>query len=643
MRRLILLEDLPDSFEANERDSIVALTPRACYLMSRRQQPYHIVSDFASEAELAILEETYWEEELAWFDQLDDLLWEEIPELQERKIRPASLYGYFLKICLDNLFIRGFEITALLKEEYDEVVLWRSEVTEPPLDPTLFYRGPGVYSRLLPLFCHQFGIEYKEQLLSPSPVIREERQGAAKQGVKPVKAMLRWGRRAAVGLYKFSRTKLWAYTHVLGRFSARQRPLTLLFLQTGYDLGHLLKAAKRSGHRCLLKVDNRVVDVSTFPSKTMATLWNGTPNSGDSGTERTSTGWTEVAKKLFDEESAIWGWPNGWYGVPVSQVLAPRFKYWTTDVLPDLVGQADQFLRIYQDYHVDFVVAPHIADLSICAAVAATQATDFTQAIHLEHGDSLFAAKVWDLLNLFHFDHYFATHRDFAKYFRERRTRYARPMAQIHVGSYRWRANSALAHSPRVTLGTPPDNVSSARPIVLYLLTATGWDARYLNNAWYSDTWHYQLQTRIIDSFIGRTEHTFVVKLFPGEPLQPPHTPSFISEYISDLAQENIVTSRLPFRQWLPWVDRVIIDFPATGLYEAAVAGVPFHILLYAGFKVREAALERFRPWITVFEQPEEAVEAVDRFLRTEVERRPVLQPEGEDILATLEGLAEIC
>jgi cytochrome P450 len=74
-------------------------------------------------------------------------------------------------------------------------------------------------------------------------------------------------------------------------------------------------------------------------------------------------------------------------------------------------------------------------------------------------------------------------------------------------------------------------------------------------------------------------------------------------------------------------------------MYEAAVAGGPFHLLLHENLKVRAAAFEKLRPWTTVFEEPAEAVQAIDAFLRAKVTRERVMRPEGDDILTTLESI----
>ncbi len=646
MSKLILFEDCPDIVDYDDQDLLVALTPQACHLLSRMKIPYHLTSEFASESELEKLEDNYWEKQLAWFDQFDDLLWQELPELKDAGIRPACLYGYFLKICLDNLFIRGFEIASLLQRPYRRVILWRQDASEPLLDPTLFYRGPSVYSRLLPLFCRKLRIHYQESFTSSSDTLQSQRRIAPILGFPVPRLLLyRFTSMLINGLQINSKT-LRTVIPTRQHSSVSCRPLTLLFLKSGYDMKHLLKDAKNNGHRCLVRQGNEVVDVTGFFRKRIARLDSGVPTDKVPEMNLMRSRYEKVANVISEPEHNLWQWPDGWHNVPMSQILAPRLKYWLTGALPVLVNQAHEWLRIFKQERIDFVVTPTLWDLADFSAITASQMTDFTERVHIEHGDSPLALKTWDLLNLFHFDHYFAPHHEVGEYFRERQTCYARPTAKVHVGSYRWHANAGLSrrpriyfersgHSVRLNMGSPPSKIPCSRPIVVYLVTATGWDTRYLNSSLYPDTWYYHLQARIVESFAGKDQYTFVVKLLPGDA----KFSNPVVDFVRDLAAENIHTSRAPFVQWLPWADRVIIDFPSTGLYEAALAGVPFHLLLHESFKVRRGALEKLRPWTTVFTDPEEAVQAIDAFLLAKVNRETVMHPEGDDILTTLESI----
>jgi hypothetical protein len=93
----------------------------------------------------------------------------------------------------------------------------------------------------------------------------------------------------------------------------------------------------------------------------------------------------------------------------------------------------------------------------------------------------------------------------------------------------------------------------------------------------------------------------------------------------------------VPFVQWLPYVDRVLLDFPSTASFEAAVAGVPSLTLVDSQLQLRESALSELGAHAARFAAQEEALAAVRRFLDTDAPPAPTLRPEGDDLVELLE------
>jgi hypothetical protein len=242
---------------------------------------------------------------------------------------------------------------------------------------------------------------------------------------------------------------------------------------------------------------------------------------------------------------------------------------------------------------------------------------------------------------------------EFAAYFRERRAHYQRQgtspfrAAQVHVGSGRWRRYARLSQRRRISLessgqrirlriNAPPGGVPVNRPIVVYATSEPERDERYVNKPSYSEMWYYRLQTALLRAFAALPEYTVVIKLHPAydERWSATH------RWVADLRADNLHLSQAPFSLWLSWADRVIFDKPSTTLYEAALAGIPHHLLLHRGLAVRPAALKKFEKCLTLFDHPHEAAEAVRQYLRTAEPCKAAIQPVGPDILTTLTELA---
>jgi hypothetical protein len=84
----------------------------------------------------------------------------------------------------------------------------------------------------------------------------------------------------------------------------------------------------------------------------------------------------------------------------------------------------------------------------------------------------------------------------------------------------------------------------------------------------------------------------------------------------------------------------MVFDYPSTGLYEAAVAGVPYLALLYRRHGYRSEAVEQLGLAAVPFDEPAEAARAVDSFVAAPSVTAPRLDPEGDEILLALERLA---
>lgn len=608
MRRLILLERPPDVWELHPEDQVVSLTPQASYWLDKNKKLYGIPSDFGVEERLKEREDSYWQGELAWFNEVDALLQERLPELKAGNIFPAILYGYHLKALLDHLFIRSVEIGTLLEGGFDRVVLWPSDPPVAPrrrfLEICLDYRG--VYSRLLSHWCAERGILYQE--MSP-----------------PVPTVLA-GLRAAFPTQWKGRLKEWRWRvdGILSGSGSPRRRLTLLFLETGDYLGVLLKEALKKGHRCFISDGkDRLLDLSD-PGRSCRGFGSTDP------LEEANVRWAQGAEDLFGLESRLWNWPDSWFGVPMAPLLCDPLKQWVQQDLTQLIRSSNRLKTIYLRERVDFVLAPFLITPLDFAAVAACDGSVPTQSVLMADGDGPDEAKVWDLTEISRTQHYFVPSTEFSEYFRCR-TPARRPAAQIHVGSDRWQRYTLLA-DPRLSRHRAGE---SSRPVVVYVASRRERDIRYLNKTEYPETWYYRLQCALLETFADLPGYTFVVKLFPT----PDQGPSVVAAKVRDLERSHILVSRSPFRRWLARADRVILDAPSTTLYETALAGVPFHLLVHRKAAIRSTGLSFLDSCATFFEDPQEAAFAVKRYLSSPSVGAPSISPEGLPVLTTLETL----
>ncbi|MBI4596971.1 MAG: hypothetical protein HY737_01035 [Candidatus Omnitrophica bacterium] len=622
MTRLILLDEYPPGFAPEPGDHVVSLTAQASYWLDRAGQPYAIAPDAGTEQALRQREERYWQEQLAWFDDIDVHLQERLEALRARNIRPTMLYGHYWKIMLDQLFVRGLESSLVLNQRsYDRVVLWTRPQPPGGLDQFVLpmkrhgLRG-GVWSRVWPVLCAARGIPFEEQIAPNEPAVNGNHG--------PAQA-------------RHERSREWAW-RMLGWLSSLRpsagSPLVLLFLETNRDLRGLLRHALSEGHRCLLSRGQRVIDLS-HGGRCLLTL-----HEVEEGAASLRARWHAAAQELCAPASPLWRWPDSWFGVPMRPLLADHLTSWMASELYPMISLADQFHALYAQAGVDFVVTSCVNHRTLSAAVAACHRPNSrARSVLMAHGDGPDEAPAWDLIELFPYQHYVVPHVEFADYFRARRALYpGRAVAQVHVGSYRWPRLAGLRRDEAgLGLRRPPMKLSSARPVVVYVVGRPEDAFRYLNKPDYSETAYYRLETALLRLFARRSDYTFVIQLFPGAATRP----TAVERFVHDLGASHLSISRAPFTQWLSWADRVIMDTPSTPLYETALAGVPFRLLVPRGWALRPTAVSQFAASLSRFTAPEEAVAIVDQYLDQPVSHRPLAAPAQADLLQTFAALRD--
>jgi len=609
MSRLLLMERVPKGFAAQSQDRVIALTQQASLELDRLKIPYETAADLGLERCPKPGESAFYEAQLQWLRSLDQALCEASPDLRKTPFNPAVLYGYQWKTLLDNIYVRGLEMSRLFEVRPTHLLLFTDTSAAALPQPFLASYGEsaGLYRRLLELFCAHHAL--------PLEII-------------PVDAKDQRNRHPSTGRRDLRRTlkdHLKRYAWIL-RGAKGKRPLTaghttLLFLESNYLKG-LLKTALASGQRCLLLWDNKILDLS----KGGRAIWQAQP-------AQTAPLWEKTAQGLCDPAHPIWEWPQQWFDFSVAPLLAPMLHSWVTEQIPFLVNQTEALQQFYAKEQVDFVLAPFLTEPLHFPATATCRISLKTQSVLIADGDGPDAAPVWDLTELYRTQHYVVANQEFADYFRARAAGALLPAAQVHLARDRWEGFSRL--SRRTRWNRPPLGLSPDKPIVVYPIAKPEHDIRRLNRIDYSETWHFHLQKALIDLFAKLTQYQFVAKLFPGD---APH--GAIGRYTKALNAEHLHLSQAPFSMWLPWANRVILDLPSTTLYETALASVSFRLLLRQDLPIRPEGIKPFLPYTTLFDEPAQAVEAVRSYLGSPSTAIPrFLAPEGPNTLALLQAI----
>lgn len=620
-KRLILLEAVPERFVLEAADTVVALTAGACHELERRGIAYRPLWTFAADALDPVRDDRYWHDQQRWLADIDWQLTAALPGPAPR-VGAAIVSGYFLKHLVDSAVIRCREAAALLCEPFDRVVFWP--------DRNWRERSASLLTTVLPLMCSARGLAYQECGFDRSAyALSQPELLPPVAGDAGLRRRLQWMAAAA---------RRWSLAS-LSLHRAR-RPLTLLFLHRHYDCGVVLEQALKAGHRCLMVTrrgaDYAVVDAAA-PGPGRASLL---PRVRIAAQPQ----WQAAVDALVAPDSSIWQWPNEACGVDVAGLLSSRLRRWAEGAAPAALEIAYALAPLLERERVDFVLTSALVNEVHQGGVLAAHLAPRTGSVLIAHGDGPDAARAWDLHELFPVDHYFVPNAGFVSYFEQRRREAGRPAARVHAGSERWSEYERLDRRPLATLNRwdggvrlrlrrPPLPLPSRCPLLLYVCAWPEADWRYLDKPSYDETWYYQLQQAIVRVFRECRDYNYVLKLYPD----PRADTGGIRQFIDDLGASHILVSRAPLVSWLPWASRVLLDKPSTSLYQTALSGRDFHLLLSRQLPMWQEGLEPFRRHLSEFDTFDQAAAAVRAYLPSPPQPRLMIPRAGRSIL---EGLS---
>ncbi len=137
-------------------------------------------------------------------------------------------------------------------------------------------------------------------------------------------------------------------------------------------------------------------------------------------------------------------------------------------------------------------------------------------------------------------------------------------------------------------------------------------DAVIVDAGYFEDTAYYRWQLSLLDLFASHSDRRFVWKALPASN----QTRDPIPAVIERRAISNITYETTPFPRLAHRVGRVVTDYASTAAFEAAHAGRPLLALVDERYvSPRPAAMAAFGASAQSCRSPDEAVEAIERFL----------------------------
>jgi hypothetical protein len=624
--KVYLVEACSLDTKFDEGSLVIALTPLACYQLNKAGVRYTIVENYYDEAELAAGEDAYHQFQLRWMSRLDVFLQENIREVKELKLNLGTIYYLYLKVAvLDPVYLRCYALSRLFTAVKPTSVTFISRSPQKvPLDYNLFNNSRSYYSLIVEALCGQNGIPVESVFLKPDA--EKAPETVRRHESLPNRLMAILSRNSlARGIYFFPQRLRFTYRYVkacLYNRQAGQKRLNILMLKLGHIGFDFVIEALNRGHIVYQLSGDFIVKYSCSGTRKKYNLEieRARMAAPDASVWETTAG-------LLDGHELITS-VNKLCESDVSGIIQPGLKHFVSYVCPDIVDYFRVFTEFYRKAKIDFVITPHEVFPAEFAAVAAAGRSRGVTSVNLVHGDSVFAANIWDITWLARYDVNISSNEEMREYFQHR--------CQVnHFTTRIYRSpHRLLPLKQKGLLREKGGSVKKSR--IIYLPSIFMGEHSMFDCAHYPDTWYYELQRALIKYFSTRKEYTFVWKGLPtSDAIYSP-----IPDFIRDNNFQNIEIATTPFTRHLLTADRVICDYPSTGFYESVIAGIPTISLYHRVLKVRKSAVEYFGRLLVPFSDTPEAVKLIDEFLAADPERyKTAFDTEGPGVLDILEEI----
>ena len=588
--KLYLLEAYDPNIQFDD-GAVVALTPEVCYHLDKNRIDYNIIDDFYDEDDIFEDRYAFLEDQRNWFEDFDNFLKENVGALNRYDFNLASTYSTYIKTnIVDLIILKSYILKSLFNELNPSCVIFVTlPLNEKVLTDNLRYSGKSIYAQLIPLLCKKYSIPLTELW------------GYSAKDVKNVTS-----RRSKTfrGIWKY----IPGILKIMGSiFSKKKQSGTLNILQLNFSYNGLdvIKNGFIRGHNVYLLSGNRIFKFYRLGIRIFDIEYK------SYGTENVLNDWNQAAQLLETHE--LIKWINEKCSLDVSDIVLPNLKHFILNVCPDLLRHYMAFIAFYERESISIVVSPYMQSTIELGAIAAANKYGHTKTMCVEHGDDIFTNLFWRLKELTNFDVLVVSDKENKRYLESICNQYN---TRTNVYSISERM------SPIIKIGdlrkTGKFNNLSKKNEIIYLPTFFTWDALRIDaNIHISPTKYYKFQKSLLEYFSEKKDYTFIWKgLLQSESIYNP-----IPDLIIDNNIINVHVETEPFKKYLPYANKVILDYPSTGMYESIIAGVPTICLCSDKLNVRKSGTKLFENVIKFYNNVDEAIGYMDDFVSADSEK----------------------
>lgn len=579
----------------------LSLNPEVSFRLMEKGLRYELLENFYSEKELREYQDEYFLRQVAWLDDLDLALQRKILFCRDYDIRPFRTFFSRFKFLVDTVVIRSRILSRVLEKTQLREMTWVQQVIAEKESASIYQikkESAALYFRIARLVCD-------EKAVTLMPIwIRAQNKVPSKLSESCVllqEFISRLINTSAIqACYHFAKAAPYR------RWMAKKNEsssIRICFLDRGNPpIDMMIKTFLESGFRVYFQEGETFYSASQFQDENSAVPQ---PSTALSYKDQDLTQQCHEAAELI-EDRQLWSWLSAEAGCDVSPILKPYFRNFLRNQCASFLKRVRDLSAAYTRQKIHFLIARGIGEVAAIALNAAQVAK--VKRVCFQHASFALDLKDAPMDDLALFDYFFASDSEAKKYYsRLAECDYLKDSKVFESSHYlqSLEAKCRLFNENRIQ--------KKRRPLrVLFLPKKFSGSLVRFNTTIYSLPWYYEFLKQLVAFFAEQHDCMFIYKHFP---YNQEWAEKSIIPYLRKFHARNIFVENKPLFYYLDKTDRVLMDYPSTGLYEAAAAGLPVLSLSWDVFKKRDSAFRMFGASIQTFSTFEEAKVRIRNFL----------------------------
>lgn len=589
------LSAFEEGFDYNEV-KVIALTPEVCARLSRAQIPYEVLDETCVERDLEKDARRYFFEQLDWFKAFDEFIKENIEYCRLNDLSLATAHYNQLKYVIDSAISYAYVLNMFVQKHRPGKIIHLASAAEEKVDPSiysLFHSPTTTVAQLLPHVCANQKVPFERR------IVKDELQkqpastlGAFKSTVKDM--LLAMGVKSFLNFVRFQKPRCF----MPGGKSLRSS--RMLFLHAGcFSVDEAIRQSLFAGARVFTMGKNSIDQELAIWQRRAVVLDNGREGAFAARIKEQC----RIASQVLRGNHSLFSWLSQKSGIDISGFILPSLNHFISDICYDTILKTEKLLAFYDRYHIDMVLMRASTGYDSAFVLAAAKMRRSIKRVCIQHSCTALDGLLLPMTELGFFDYYLATDGISEDYFNAYRKYDIFCDCQVRQAAHylswiqkRYRQKSSKRGRERIIFAPSDARVGIGN----------------LNNQFYQDgIWYLAFLRELLEYFAKRQDKIFVFKYRFGQHFMR----KVMIPYIISQGYSNIILESRPLADCFRLGQRVILDYPSSGLFEAAAAGLPVMSLYKRSFITWPDAVKFFGCSLQPFSDAAEAKEAIERFL----------------------------